>query len=337
MSCPAKHSTQSLAVYRGADLRVVDGVNIGDPLTFATELDLDDVYELHPDARLRRLSVAAAANGSFVIGPDSELGRPGARLHLDACLTLMSTTGRAVEVLILVELDERDYVVDTRALPMAQLSPGMGYALVGIDSENARQKFAQLACVSFSRGTRITLPSGAQAPVEDLRVGDMVLTRDHGPQPLRWIGEATLRAIGEFAPVRIKAGTLHNQNDLLVSPDHRLFIYQRSDALGVGRRAVLVRARHLVNGETVVRESGGYIDYFQLLFDRHHIIFAEGIAAETFLVDTRTRAALPREIISRIDRALPERSTPRPLAYEVSEALLSRADAAALLKLASTR
>ena len=337
MSCPAKHSTQSLAVYRGADLRVVDGVNIGDPLTFAAELDLDDVYELHPDARLRRLSVAAAANGSFVIGPDSELGRPGARLHLDACLTLMSTTGRTVEVLILVELDERDYVVDTRALPMAQLSPGMGYALVGIDSENARQKFAQLACVSFSRGTRITLASGAQAPVEDLRVGDMVLTRDHGPQPLRWIGEATLRAIGEFAPVRIKAGTLHNQNDLLVSPDHRLFIYQRSDALGVGRRAVLVRARHLVNGETVVRESGGYIDYFQLLFDRHHIIFAEGIAAETFLVDTRTRAALPREIISRIDRALPERSTPRPLAYEVSEALLSRADAAALLKLASTR
>ena len=159
------------------------------------------------------------------------------------------------EVLVLVEVD--DAGCGHRLCPAAGAAdPRMGYALVGIDRDTARQKFAQVACVSFSRGTHITMASGAQKPVEELAVGDTVLTRDDGPQPVRWIGQSTLRAVGEFAPIRIRPGTLHNERDLLVSPDHRLFIYQRFDALGAGRHEVLVRARHLVNGDTVVRQSG---------------------------------------------------------------------------------
>lgn len=337
MKKPARKPAQSIPVYHAPDLTVVNGANLGDPLSFADELDLDDTYELRLNARLRRLSLVPGESGTFTISPETALGHPGATVHLDCCLTMMSSSGQTAEILVLVEVDDAGHVENIYALPLAPLAPRMGYSLVGIDRDSARQRFAQVACVSFSRGTHITMASGAQKPIEQLQVGDLVLTRDDGPRAVRWIGQSTVRAVGEFAPIRIRAGTLHNEQDLLVSPDHRLFIYQRFDALGAGRHEVLVRARHLVNGDTVTRQQGGFIDYFQLLFDSHHIIFAEGIAAETFLIDTRTRDALPRELTEAVEAALPGHQGRKHMEYEVSEALLDHPDAASLLKKASTQ
>ncbi|MRU13937.1 Hint domain-containing protein [Roseovarius sp. A21] len=328
---------QSIPVYAAVEFSVVNGANLGDPISFAAELDQGDTYELHKHARQERLAILMDESGQFTIAADSELGRPGAALHLDCCLTMMAGTGQTTEILVLVEVDDAGCVADVYILPLADLIPRMGYALVGIDRENARRKFAEVGCVSFSRGTHITMASGEQRAIEDLRVGDMVLTRDDGAQQVHWIGASTVRAVGEFAPIRIKAGTLHNENDLRVSPDHRLFIYQRSDALGAGRNEVLVRARHLVNGDTVVQEDGGFVDYFQLLFDTHQIIYAEGIAAETLLVDPRTRPALPEELSEKLAKALPGHDPAARLDYEVTESLLDHPNAADLLKRASTR
>ncbi|SEK47496.1 Hint domain-containing protein [Roseovarius azorensis] len=330
-------NAHSLPVYLAQDFCVSNGANLGDCLSFADELDLHDTYELRGTARLHQISLTMDGAGPFTIARDSAVGRPGAQVHLDCCLTLMSAAGRTKEMLVLVEIDATGHVAEIYAMPLASLHPKTGYALVGIDREAALQKFAQAACVSFTRGTHITMASGAQRRVEELQPGDLVLTRDDGAQPVRWIGQATLRAVGEFAPIRIKAGALNNENDLLVCPDHRLFIYQRSDALGVGRHEVLVRARHLINGGTVQRESGGFVDYYQLLFDAHQIIYAEGIAAETLLIDPRTRAALPADLG---DDPIPDaeaHGSRAHLRYEVGPALLDHPDTAALLKRASTR
>ena len=84
-------------------------------------------------------------------------------------------------------------------------------------------------------------------------------------------------------------------HDLVVSPEHRLFVYQRQDKLGTGRAETLVRAKHLVNGKDVYRLDDGFVEYYQLLFDEHQIIYAEGIAAESLLFDQRTQSALPDE------------------------------------------
>ncbi|MET4127016.1 Hint domain-containing protein [Roseovarius sp. MBR-6] len=327
---------QSVPVFEACDLRVVNGANLGDTLSFADELDLDDIYELGPRARARRLALVMDGSGPFTIDAGSELGTPGAAVHLDSCLTLMPASGNVVEVLIFVETDPEGCVAGVYAMPLAHVAPRTGYALVGIDRASARQRFAQAACVSFTRGTRITMATGAQVPVEALRPGDMVLTRGDGPQPLRWIGQSTMRAIGEFAPVRITAGTLNNAHDLLVSPDHRLFIYQRDDTLGAGRNEVLVRARHLVNGDTVRFENGGHVDYVQLLFDRHQIIYAEGIAAETLLLDPRTRSALPDEAGTGTAPCA-DHDARAHLQFEISRALLDHPNAADLLRRASTR
>lgn len=333
----AQTAAQSLPLLPGACLRCCDGANRGDPLSFAEELELDDSYELTGASAPQMMRFLAGPEMALKVAPESPLGRAGAPLHLDSALTFMSRDGATQEVLLLVELDAEGAARETYLLPLVPLRPRTAYRLVGIDRVGARQHFARLACTSFTRGTRITLATGAQCPVEDLRPGDRVLTRDDGVQPLRWIGQSTLRAVGDLAPIRIRAGTLNNLGDLVVSPEHRLFVYQRQDRVGAGRAELLVRARHLVNGASVLRQEGGFVDYFQLLFDAHQIIYAEGIAAETMLLDARTREILPEELAERLGPVIPGHSD-RPHAHlEISEGLVDRPDAADLLRRASTR
>lgn len=327
---------QTLQVHLAQDISVVTGANMGDPLSFAEELEFDDTYEIATNATTHRLMMKGVADGHFEIYKGSRVGTPGHRVIIDSCLTFMTNRSGTIEMLVLVEVDGLGDVAAIYALPLEPLLPRTEYTLVGADTEHARAKFAQVACVSFSRGTKITLATGAQMPIEDLKIGDRVLTRDDGPQPVRWIGSSTTRATGDLAPVRIRKGALNNSDDLVVSPEHRLFIYQRSDALGAGRHEILVRARHLVNGDTITQKDGGFIDYFQLLFDHHQIIYAEGIAAETLLVDTRTRGALPADLADAIENALPDHAQRPHLEFEVAQSLLDHPNMAEILRRAST-
>lgn len=324
----------SLLVYRAADLVVIEGVAEGDSMSFADDLIMDDVYQLASHASRERLSLVIGQRPrNFAINSDSALGVAGRRVYLDSCITLMVPDGSTCELLIFVEIEDSE-VAEIYLLPLVTLIPDTEYMLVGIDRINPAARLAEVACVSFSSGTHITMASGEQRRIEDLMVGDRILTRDDGPQELRWIGKSTVRAAGEMAPVVIRKGALHNQNDLLLSPEHRIFVYQRQDRLKAGRSEVLVKVRHLVNNDTVVRAEGGYVDYFQLLFDDHQIIFAEGIAAESLLVTPRTRPALPEDV--------PTANSGRGWhayrayqGYEVGERLLSGANTVALLRSAS--
>ena len=343
MSNPAKEASSSSAfsvpVHRAEDLRVSDGANHGDALAPAADIVLNDIYTLLANRHSVRLGLNADADGTLRVAANTETGTPGTEVRIDSCLTMMSPDGQTTEVLlVMVVTDATGPAGALHALPLSPLHPRTDYAAVRIDTAGARAKLAEIACVSFARGTHITLASGAQAPIETLQVGDRVLTRDDGIQPIRWIGQSTVRAVGEYAPIVITAGALNNTRELVLSPEHRLFIYQRADALGAGRAEVLVRARHLVNGISVTRRGGGFVDYFQILFDAHQIIYAEGIAAETLLLSSRTRPALPTEITGEI-AGIPAGHEARPhLGFEVGESLLdAHPDAAELLRRASMR
>ncbi len=327
-AAPASDPTldQTLLVFPADAFVVTDGVAEGDAISFADELVMDDLYRLTPGKVRARLTLAVTQNGDgFQVGLKSDSGKPGNPLHLDCCITLMAPDSTTYEALVLVEADD-GAVAAIYLLPLATLQPHTDYRLVGVDRHAATTRLAEVACVSFTRGTHITLASGAQVRIEELRVGDKVLTRDDGPQAIRWIGQTTLRAVGDFAPVVIAKGVLHNENDLVMSPDHRIFVYQRQDKLGAGRAEVLVKVRHLINGTTVWQQDGGFVEYFQLLFDDHQIIFAEGIAAESLLINPRTHAAVPN--------AAPHAHRTHQN-YEVQESLLSRPDAVELLRRAS--
>jgi len=135
--------------------------------------------------------------------------------------------------------------------------------------------------ICFTAGTRILTDRGLR-PIESLRPGDGIVTRDHGVQPLRWIGSRRVAAEGRFAPVRFAAGSFGNACDLFVSPQHRMLITGWPAQLHFGEDEVLAPALHLVDDAAVSRVTGGFATYLHLLFDRHEIVYAEGVPSESF-------------------------------------------------------
>lgn len=133
----------------------------------------------------------------------------------------------------------------------------------------------------FAAGTMIDTPDGKRA-VEDIRPGDLVMTLDHGPQAVRWVGRRRINAQGDHAPIRFAAGVLGNDQPLLVSPQHRMLLTGWHNDLMFGDSEVLVAAKHLVNGQTITRAPAPMITYVHILFDQHEIVQANGAASESF-------------------------------------------------------
>ncbi len=140
---------------------------------------------------------------------------------------------------------------------------------------------SQLGVPCFVAGTLIATPDGERR-VETLEPGDLVLTLDHGPQPLRWMGGRTVSGMGDFAPIRFQRGALGNRRALLVSPQHRMLVQSWKAELLFGEAEVLVAAKHLVNDHDVRPEPMPRVRYVHLLFDRHEVIRAEGAWTESF-------------------------------------------------------
>ena len=134
----------------------------------------------------------------------------------------------------------------------------------------------------FTPGTCIATPKGAR-DIASLKIGDFVVTRDHGLQPIRWIQSRTVPALDRFAPIRIRPGVVTGQqSDLLVSPQHRMLFQGYRAELLFGESEVFVAAKHLVDGRLVTQETGGYVTYIHMMFDEHEVVYAEGAATESF-------------------------------------------------------
>lgn len=157
----------------------------------------------------------------------------------------------------------------------------------------------------FVAGTLIRTPGG-EVPVEMLQPGDLVLTQDEGAQPLRWIGRRRVMAAGDFAPIRIAAETFGTHRELLLSPLHRVLIRDSLAELLFGEREVLVAARDLVNDRSVRRIEGGEVEYVHILFDRHQVVFSEGLPTESFLPGPQTANSFEAEIVDEICALFPE-------------------------------
>ncbi|MFQ5624653.1 MAG: Hint domain-containing protein [Paracoccaceae bacterium] len=169
-----------------------------------------------------------------------------------------------------------------------------------------------LICVA--RGTRIATPGGETA-VEDLAVGDLVLTRDGGPQPIRWIGARRVGA-GELArdpslrPVRILRGAFgagRPARDLVVTPQHRILLSDWRAEIMFGEAEVLAPAKALVNERTIrIDREAGEVEYFHLLFDCHQIIYTEALPTESFHPGAYSLRELDRATRAEIIRLFPE-------------------------------
>jgi hypothetical protein len=195
-------------------------------------------------------------------------------------ITLYSSSGElgSVEVAGTGLATGTTYTGQSGALTVSETGSGSSYNIT-IDPG--------ISVLCFLGGTQIATPDG-RAGVETLKIGDLVLTAEGRAVPVRWIGRNTVSTLFANAlrvmPVRIRAGALAEglpARDLLVSPDHALFM-----------GGVLVQAGALVNGVSIFREPSmpGTFIYYHVELENHALILAEGVAAETF-VDNASRMA----------------------------------------------
>lgn len=178
-----------------------------------------------------------------------------------------------------------------------QLGSGQGPSDIGIVTLNS------IPC--FVAGTMILTPEG-ERPVETIVAGDLVITKDDGPQPVRWVGQRRVLAKGKLAPIEILDGTFGPHRRLLVSPQHRVLVRDSLAELLFGDAEVLVAAKDLVNGRSVRIREGGEVDYVHLLFDKHQLVSSAGLTTESFLPGPQTTKLFESEIIDEICTIFPE-------------------------------
>lgn len=133
----------------------------------------------------------------------------------------------------------------------------------------------------FVAGTRILTPEG-EKPVEWLRAGDLVLTKDGGARPILWAGSRTVVGRGNCAPVRFAKGAIGNRRTLWLSQQHRVLLSGWKAELFCGAPEVLATAKHLLNGSSIRLEPRQSVSFHHLLLDAHHIIVSDGAETESF-------------------------------------------------------
>jgi Hint domain len=133
----------------------------------------------------------------------------------------------------------------------------------------------------FLKGTQILTAQGEQ-PIEDLQIGEMVLTVSGEAKPIKWIGHMRFERDGqalwddEVAPVKIARGAFNGDlphSDLFVSGRHRVFI-----------NGLLIPAHDLINGSSITRLSSieaDVLEYLHIELEDHDVILANGAPAET--------------------------------------------------------
>lgn len=159
--------------------------------------------------------------------------------------------------------------------------------------------------ICFVAGTRISTANGP-VPIEELQPGDLVLTRDNGFQPVRWLGSTTVAAQGHWAPIRIEAGTLGTSRDLLVSPQHRMLLTDANARFLFGSREVLSAAQFLINDQNIRRQPGGMVTYMHLLLNQHEVIFAEDCPTESFFPGEQALEALSGAALYSLFNCMPQ-------------------------------
>lgn len=165
----------------------------------------------------------------------------------------------------------------------------------------------------FTLGTLIATPDGERR-VEDLRIGDRVITRDNGIQRISWIGRRDLGAEEiaiqpALAPVLICKGSLGNglpERDMRVSPNHRMLISNERTALYFDEHEVLVAAKHLVGLAGVTREDACATTYIHVMFDRHEVVLGDGAWSESFNPGDQALGALGAQQREEIFALFPE-------------------------------
>jgi len=176
--------------------------------------------------------------------------------------------------------------------------------------------------ICFTPGTMIQTADGPR-DVAALREGDWVQTKDNGLTEILWLGRkdvtgARLMAMPALKPVRLKAGALDKDvpdAGLLVSPDHKIVLRGARARALFNQDEVLVTAKDLINDHAIFRDhSVRSVSYIHMLLPQHEVVFANGVATESFHPASAALATMQANERLRLFDRLPEIQG-RPEAY----------------------
>ncbi|MEM9427458.1 MAG: Hint domain-containing protein [Pseudomonadota bacterium] len=283
------------------------------------KIGLADVSDNLYDSNL--LIAADSVQGDLIANTDDYLLRPGDSLTVDVLANDINNTGGAAFITQIngQAVTPGDTVVLTTGQSVT-LNPDGTLDLVGnAVSEDVAFTYETTSTTGdsavgfiiidtipcFVSGTLIRTDRG-DVPVERLAVGDLVRTRDDGFQPVRWIGRRVVPAEGKMAPVRIAENTLGTHGAVSVSPLHRVLVRNTHADLLFGSSEVLIAARDLIDGRRIQQVTGGVVEYVHLLFDRHQVVWSNGLESESFLPGPQTTGSFDQDMIAELHAIFPD-------------------------------
>lgn len=169
--------------------------------------------------------------------------------------------------------------------------------------------------VGLGGAAQVRTPCGPRR-IENIRIGDLVVTRDNGLQPVRavWsrtVTEAEMAADPSLSPVRLRPrciGPMMPKCDLLVAGDHRLLIPGWRLADQPDTNAAFISARDIAgtSDAAYVDRSRSEVTFHNLVFDAHQVFAANGMPVESFLLTDENLGQLDASTRQGIERSFPE-------------------------------
>jgi hypothetical protein len=202
---------------------------------------------------------------------------PGDTIHLayqfpyDATGTAVVASGNVLQVM------EDGQTFDLQLDPIQDFTPDR-FALAD-DLNGGTNVTEHVAC--FLPGTQIRTARG-DVMVQDLAVGDTVVTRSGRRRPLCWIGKGSALAVrgkrSAATPLIVRKGALANNVpncDLRITKGHSLYIDD-----------VLIPVEFLVNHRSILWDDvTREVEVYHIELDEHDILIANGAAAESYRDD----------------------------------------------------
>lgn len=145
--------------------------------------------------------------------------------------------------------------------------------------------------VCFEASMLIETPVGAR-PAGELRAGDMIVTREHGVQPIKWVAQRAVRGWGRHAPVVFDAGTIGNRDTLVLSQQHRVLFDAPEAEARFGAREVLIPAVAFINGDTIRLRPRDMITYVHVLCAGHELVSCQDVVCESLYLGKVARGVI---------------------------------------------
>lgn len=135
-------------------------------------------------------------------------------------------------------------------------------------------------------GAQVSTSQGIR-PISSVRVGDEVLSQNGEPVKVIWSGAVTLPAAGRFTPQLMRSPYHGLSEDLIVSPDQRVFLSGAEVEYLFGEEHVCAPVRHLSDRRSLVPLSSGNLvqTYYQLLLEHPVAMQVNGAWIGSFEAD----------------------------------------------------